>query len=60
MSQLHHLWRGGLPPLDCAAIPFFQINRGAAARPNGGKPPRHKNFLCHKRLRATKASLSPR
>jgi Na+/H+ antiporter NhaB len=35
------VWRGGLPPLDCAAVPFF----GAASRPNGGKPPRHTSPL---------------
>ncbi|KAA0986519.1 hypothetical protein FQ192_23055 [Pseudomonas sp. ANT_J12] len=46
------LWRGGLPPLGCVAAPepnatFCQICRilrfAAAAHPNGGKPPRHKN-----------------
>ena len=37
------LWRGGLPPLDCAAVPFF----GAASRPNGSKLPRHKSPLPH-------------
>src|SRR5471032_2878047 len=40
------LWRGGLPPLECVALPkIFDCygDFGAAAQPNGGKPPRHKS-----------------
>src|SRR5471030_3468925 len=40
------LWRGGLPPLECVALPKifdYYGDFGAAAQPNGGKPPRHKS-----------------
>ncbi|TPG72599.1 hypothetical protein EAH78_28540 [Pseudomonas arsenicoxydans] len=45
------MWRGGLPPLECEALPkpadaIHQLNRdirfATASQPNGGKPPRHK------------------
>ncbi|QAX86837.1 hypothetical protein C2E19_24630 [Pseudomonas sp. DTU12.3] len=51
------LWRGGLPPFGCAAVvkssPALCLmhpdsNFGAASRPNGGKPPRHRVIRSHK------------
>ncbi|EJM64837.1 hypothetical protein PMI30_03476 [Pseudomonas sp. GM50] len=50
------LWRGGLPPFGCeAVVKSVYLNLaggmgclgylgylGAASRPNGGKPPRHR------------------
>ncbi|QAX84637.1 hypothetical protein C2E19_12525 [Pseudomonas sp. DTU12.3] len=47
------LWRGGLPPFGCAAVAKLQAGCvrhtgitgfGGAARPSGGKPPRHRVF----------------
>ncbi|VVN35514.1 hypothetical protein PS645_05073 [Pseudomonas fluorescens] len=40
------LWRGGLPPFSCEAVVIQPLrcvaeNMRDAARPNGGKPPRH-------------------
>ncbi len=43
-----NLWRGGLPPFGCEAVVgpvnsvVTDIQSGAASRPNGGKPPRHR------------------
>ncbi|PYY66530.1 hypothetical protein CRX42_31890 [Pseudomonas jessenii] len=39
------MWRGGLPPFDCAAgvnLMTVVTGFGVASQPNGGKPPRHK------------------
>ncbi|PMZ73148.1 hypothetical protein C1X65_18510 [Pseudomonas sp. FW305-70] len=36
-NQWHHLWRGSLLPLGCAAPP----KRGTAAQSSGSKLPRH-------------------
>ncbi|PMY49147.1 hypothetical protein C1X69_24705 [Pseudomonas sp. FW305-67] len=33
-ASSERLWRGGLPPFECAAL----ADLGSAARPNGGKP----------------------
>ncbi|PAU55767.1 hypothetical protein BZL43_17180 [Pseudomonas sp. PICF141] len=41
MLTCETLWRGGLPPFERAAVADFF---GAAAQPNGGKPPRHSGF----------------
>src|SRR5471032_2636334 len=43
------LWRGGLPPFDCAAVAIpadavYLRKQRAASQPNGGKPPRHRLF----------------
>ena len=49
------LWQGGLPPLDCAAVPdirhTFVADFTTASQPNGAvrrsdKPPRHNGSSC--------------
>ncbi|PQO97542.1 hypothetical protein C5612_29270 [Pseudomonas frederiksbergensis] len=48
-STMQSPWRGGLPPFDCEAVAKTcirgaSVSMGAASRPNGGKPPRHRSI----------------